>query len=216
MRIAALAAPVLVAAALAGCTNDDPTTTSSVIPHPAALATKGDAVDPTTLTPPLDPDIWACVRQGAGIICDGRQPDGYNDLSPGPEFACGDRLILVSGFQVRTTRAWNDAQGRRLEVRIHGTFDESWRLEGSSGPVLGVKGRWNERLDYGTPGDVSTRTSTITGNEVSANLPGHGVVFQNTGITRTDPDGEVVKQGGPHNFYTNFEGAIAAACEILE
>ena len=72
------------------------------------------------------------------------------------------------------------------------------------------------RRAYAIPGDPATRTVTITGNEVSAILPGHGVVFQNTGITRTDPDGEVVKQSGPHDFYTDFEGAIAAACAILE
>ena len=79
-----------------------------------------------------------------------------------------------------------------------------------------MQGRWNDLRVYHSPGDLSTRTLTITGNEVSAIAPGHGNVFQNTGITRFDPDGEVTSQAGPHDFYTNFDGAIAAACGILE
>jgi hypothetical protein len=207
-------APTLVLLALAaGC--DRRTEFMEPAAADAALAAK-ETVDPSTLTPPLDPDIFTCVRQGRGILCDGRQADAYADLSPGPEFACGDRLILVTGFQVETTRAWNDAEGRRLKVKSHGTFDETWRLEGSSGPELRAHGSWNEHFVYTTPGDIATRTQTITGNEVSAIAPGQGNIFQNTGITRIDPDGDVVRQGGPHDFYTNFEGAIAAACEALE
>jgi hypothetical protein len=209
-----------VVSALAGCGDATDSaglfSTSPGVWRSAGLAAQGDPVDPSTLTPPLDPEIFTCVRQGAGIVCDGRQPDAYQDLSPGPDFACGDRMILVSGFQLRTSRARNDAQGNRLEFRTHGTFDEVWRLEGSSGPELRVHGRWNERGVYGTPGDRSTRITTITGNEVSAVQPGRGVVFQNTGITRLDPDGEVLSQGGLHDFYTDFQAAIAAACQVLE
>ena len=181
----------------------------------AALAV-GESVDPATLTPPLNPDIFTCVRQGHGIVCDGRQPDAYEDLSPGPDFTCGNRPILVTGFQLRTTRAWNDEEGRRLTVKSHGTFDETWRIEGSSGTELRVHGHWNEHFVYATPGDVGTRTQAITGNEVSAIAPGHGNVFQNSGITRVDPNGEIVAQAGPHDFYTDFETAIAAACAILD
>jgi hypothetical protein len=210
-RLTAALALLGLAAACDGTTAPEGFTAADV-----ASAVTGEPVDPTTLTPPLNPEVFTCVRQGRGIICDGRQPDRYENLSPGPEFACGNRLILVTGFQVRTTRAWNDAEGRRLAVKSHGAFDETWQLEGSLGPVLNVQGRWNEHFVYATPGDVASRTQTITGNEVSAIAPGHGIVFQNIGITRLDPDGEVIRQGGPHDFYTNFEGAIAAACEFLD
>ena len=126
MRISRTTGALLAAAALYGCTGDDAATAPSIAPHPAALAAHGDLVDPTTLTPPLDPSIFpTCVRQGSGIVCDGRQAGAYQDVSPGPDFVCGDRLILVTGFQVKTLRGVNDAQGRRLEVRDHGTFDET-------------------------------------------------------------------------------------------
>ena len=206
---------LLTAGVLSGC-EATPTDVPAAAAASVVAAGSRQEVDPATLIPPLDPEIFVCFTQGPGIVCDGVQPNAYTEWSPGPDLACGDRLILLTGFQLETARSWNDAAGRRLRSKVYGRFDERWRLEGSDGPGLEVHGRWNEDRLWGTPGDVSTRTITVTGNEVWATAPGRGVVFQNAGITRLDPNFDVVGQAGPHDFYTDFEGALAAACEVLE
>src|SRR4051812_2544084 len=151
---------------------------------PVASASAPVGVDPSTLTPPPNPDFdWTCVTHGGGIVCDGSAVGGGVDENPDPSFSCDGHPILVTFTQTVTARRSHDSAGRETRNHIVGTFDERWRLEGSD-IVLTSRGRWTETVDFAVPGDVASRTITDTGNTLTVSAPGEGVIFQNVGRTK--------------------------------
>src|SRR6186713_1249991 len=135
-RIALLATSLLMAAA------------------PAAIAAGPTSVDPSTLTPPPNPNFtWTCLRYPTGIECTGVEPSGAVDASGDPAFSCDGEPILVTFTQLLTSRRSHDADGRVTRNHVVGTFDEQWRLDRTGGPVLTSRGRWTETVTFAIPGD---------------------------------------------------------------
>ena len=182
----------------------------------SALAGTPTAVDPATLTPPPNPSYtWDCVRHPQGIDCTGVRVSSAVNQNPDPSFACDGRLILVTFTQTETARRSHDVDGRVTRTHIVGTFDERWRLEGTSGPILTSRGRWTETVAYGIPGDPATRTVTDTGTTLAVSAPGQGVIFHATGRVVFDAEGEIVALSGPQAMIRDFDGAIDAVCDAF-
>ena len=181
---------------------------------PAAIAASPATVDPSTLTPPPNPAYdWTCLQHPEGIDCTGVARQSGTDVNPDPSFSCGGRLILVTYDQTVTARRSHDAIGRVTRNHLVGTFDERWRLEGTTGPLLRSRGRWSETVDYAIPGDITSATITDTGTTLALSAPGQGVIFANTGRAVFSWDGnDVLALAGPQAMLRDFDGAIAAVC----
>jgi hypothetical protein len=64
---------------------------------PAAIAAPPRTVDPSTLTPPLNPDFtWTCFDTGAGPICQGTYDDAWQDEDIG--WDCDGQPIYTTGL----------------------------------------------------------------------------------------------------------------------
>jgi hypothetical protein len=181
---------------------------------PGAMAAKPASVDPSTLTPPPNPNFtWDCTATPQRIHCSGVERISAVDAEIDPAFSCDGRPILDTFTQVVTSDRTHDAAGRVMRNHLVGTFDETWRLEGTTGPLLTARGRWTLSVDYAVPGVVESRTNTYTGTTLAVRAPGHGVIFQNTGRVRLNWDeSEILAISGPQASAEDFGGAIAAAC----
>ncbi|MBA2381045.1 MAG: hypothetical protein H0V73_02955 [Chloroflexi bacterium] len=181
---------------------------------PGTLATSPSAVDPSTLTPPPNPNfVWNCTSNGQRIDCIGVESSSAIDENPDPAFSCSGVPILVTFTQTLTAHRTHDAEGRVLRNHTIGTFDETWRLAGMSGPVLTSRGRWSLVVTYAEPGVVESRTIAYSGAQLTLSAPGEGVIFQNTGHIVTNWDeSEVLAVHGP---FIDFDAGIAAACDAF-
>ena len=183
---------------------------------PAASAAPPRPVDPSTLTPPPNPNFdWRCTSNGQRIDCDGVETIVAVEEPIDPSFSCGGQPILTTFTQVVRAHRTHDAQGRVIRNHMVGTFDEVWSLEGSDG-TLNTRGRWSASVDYAVPGDVTSRINTYSGQQVTAWVRGGGVIFQNTGhVVANWDESELLSIHGPQDFYEDFDAAIAAACVVL-
>jgi hypothetical protein len=181
---------------------------------PGAVASGPTSVDPSTLTPPPNPNFtWSCTATPQRIICTGVEAIGAVDAEIDPAFSCDGVPILDTFTQVVTSVRTHDAAGRVIRNHLVGTFDEIWRLQGTTGPLLTTRGRWTETIAYAEPGRLESRTITDTGTTLAVSAPGIGVIFQGTGRVRMNWDGsEILAISGPQAFVEDFDGAIAAAC----
>ena len=181
---------------------------------PAALGGAPTSVDPSTLTPPPNPNFtWTCLAYPTGIECTGVEPSSGVDVNPDPSFSCDGHPILVTYTQMVTQRRSHDAEGRVTRTHVIGTFDDHLRLDGSDGPLLTGRGRWTETFIYPIPGDVTSRTPVFTGTTLAVSAPGQGVIFQNTGrVVFNWDESEVLALAGPQSMIEDFDGAIEAVC----
>ena len=185
---------------------------------PSAWAAPSTIVDPSTLTPPPNPNFdWTCESNGERIDCWGVeffQSDGTDEGDPA--FSCDGRQIQIAFTQTVTAHRTHDAEGRVLRNHQVGTFDERWTLEGSDGPGLTSRGRWSVMVEYAIPGDTTSRTTAYTGMQLAVSAPGVGVIFQNNGrVLLNWNESEILAISGQQAFYEDFDGAIAAACDVL-
>ena len=69
---------------------------------PAAAGPR--VVDPSTLSPALNPDFapWTCLQAGQGIVCRGDAEYSYEDEPIGLSCAAGDVVISGSGREHMT------------------------------------------------------------------------------------------------------------------
>ena len=144
---------------------------------------------------------------------------GFDDLNNNSISGLGFAYLiygatnLATFSQTVTARRSHDAEGRVTRTHLVGTFDELWRLDGTTGPALTSRGRWTETFTYPIPGDVTSRTFTDTGTTLAVSAPGQGVIFQNTGRVVFNSDGsEILALAGHQAMIEDFDGAIAAAC----
>ena len=183
---------------------------------PGALAAQPTPVDPGILTPRPNPNFdWDCTSTGQRILCDGVEVISAVDAGDDPAFSCDGRLILNTFTQVVTSNRTHDAEGRVIRNHLVGTFDEQWRLEGTTGPVLTARGRWAVSSNYAQPGVIESRITTFSGGQLAVSAPGVGLIFQNTGRVRLNwDDSEVLAMSGPQAF-EDFDAAIGAACDAF-
>lgn len=176
-----------------------------------ATAATPVSVDPSTLTPPPNPNfVWDCTSNGNGIDCHGVETFGATNVEG---FSCGAQSFTVTFTQTTKAHRVHDAQGRVLFAQSVVTFDEQWWIEGSGGPILTSRGRSNTMVDYAVPGDPQSRTFRSAGAGLTVSAPDEGVIFQNTGRVVTNWDeSDVLSISGHQDLWDNFDGAIAAAC----
>lgn len=185
---------------------------------PGAAAASPVAVDPSTLTPPPNPNFdWTCTSNGERVDCWGVEYFESDGSGGGdPAFSCDGRQIEVAFTQTVTAHRTHDADGRVIRNHQVGTFDERWTLEGSDGPGLTSRGRWSVMVEYAIPGVPESRTTAYSGMQLEVSAPGVGVIFQNNGRVVTNWDeSEILAIHGHQAFFEDFDGAIAAACDVL-
>jgi hypothetical protein len=190
----------------------------ALAPAPAAMAAPPRTVDRSTLTPPLNPDFtWTCFDTGAGPICQGTYDDAWQDEDIG--WDCDGQPIYTSGSGVERMTRWHLPDGRATKTVVNLRYRETLSLSTSGGgPVVHLRAAWNRHYDYLVPGDRSTRVLTEPGAWWLATAPGHGIVFQDTGLIRWLPGAEYEELDvlrGPHDSLTDEEGALAAVCAVL-
>lgn len=179
---------------------------------PVAAAGPPQSVDPGTLTPPPNPTFdWDCVSSDQGITCRGERTFGAVDVS---FFGCEGNPILITFVQSEKVHRFHDEAGRVIRTHIVGTFDETWRLEGSP-IVLTSRGRWSETFRYAVPGDTTTRTHELHGVTLKVSAPGLGVIAHDVGVVKLNWDGsELLALHGPHDFF-DFDAALVPVCKAF-
>jgi hypothetical protein len=184
---------------------------------PASVAAgQPDRVDPSLMQPALNPTFapWDCWRRGTGIICDGQRSDSWTNEVTFLE--CDGRPVYSTGTDVRTLRRNGDANGLGLWSKSHVMIDEVLTMQpDGSGPAITAFGRFEQRFEYGVPGDLATRTERYAGIDVHVTAPGLGVILHDTGVKTFDIDDNVILAHGPHPLLEDFDAAFAKVCDAF-
>ena len=180
----------------------------------SASAGRPDSVDPSLMTPPLNPGFtWECWGAGDRIVCDGVRTTTYEAAEAIP---CDDGWIYATGIARDTLRRIGDADGRALTTlgttRIDDTLSRSPAFDGIVGSA---RGSWTDFYEYGVPGDLSSRVVTRRGVELVLTIPGQGMVVLDAGIKSWDIEGNILFARGPHDLVEDIDGAIGRACDAL-
>jgi len=186
---------------------------------PAAAGPR--VVDPSTLSPALNPDFapWTCLQAGQGIVCRGDAEYSYEDEPIGLSCAAGGVVISGSGREHMTR--WHTAEGLATRTVVHRDFPgDVFSLEGvDDGPSLTIRGHFNRHYDYAVPGDRDSRVMTEVGAIYLANVPGSGLVLQDTGPVTYEPGQEfeaVATAHGIHDTLTDPGVIDRLICEALD
>ena len=179
-----------------------------------ASAGRPGTVDPSLMTPPLNPSFtWECWRAGDRIVCDGERTTTYEAVEAIP---CDDGWIYVTGIARDTLRRVGDAEGLALTTlgttRIHDRLSRSPAFDGTVGSA---RSSWTDFYEYHVPGDLSSRTVTRRGVDVILTIPGQGMVVLDAGIRSWDIDDNILFAHGPHNLVEDIDGAVARTCDAL-
>jgi hypothetical protein len=176
--------------------------------------------NPGGLTPPLNPNFaLSCWQTGAGVICEGQFVETYSNEDF--DLRCGDEVIWVSGTLSDRLTRWHEPDGRATRSFGNQAWTETWSLSlDGAGPTLEVSGRSIRHYTYLVPGDPSQRQLVESGATVLATAPGVGIVFRDAGQIIYDIGAENDFQGpnsirGPHDSWTDWDAAVARACEVL-
>lgn len=176
--------------------------------------------DPGGLTPPLNPNFApSCWETGAGVICEGRFVETYSNEDFG--LRCGDEVIWVSGTLSDRLTRWHTPDGRATRSFGNQTWTETWSLsQDGTGLVLEVTSRSIRHYTYLVPGDLSQRQLVESGATVIATAPRVGIVFRDAGQVIYDIGAEndfqnPIELRGPHDSWTDWDAAVARACEVL-
>jgi hypothetical protein len=181
-----------------------------------ALAGRLTAVDPLTMTPPLNATFapWSCWRNGTGIICDGERLITWENADTG--LTCDGRTVYGTGYEYRRQRRYGDENGLALVTIQHFSGRDTISLQpDGSGPTISGGGTFKEEFRYGVPGDLSTRTDRYSGVDVRYNAPGYGLVFHDTGTKMFDIDDNVLMLHGQHPVVLDFDGTFAKICDAF-
>jgi hypothetical protein len=182
----------------------------------SASAGQPDTVDPALMQPTLNATFapWSCWRTGTGIVCDGQRLLAWVAQENG--LVCDGRPVYSTGSDERTLRRFGDANGLALHSKSHVAITETLSLTPDfSGPTLAAAGRLEETFEYGTPGDLATRTDRYTGIDVIVTGPGVGLVLHDVGVKTFDIDDDVLSAHGPHPVVVDADGAFAKICDAF-
>jgi hypothetical protein len=181
-----------------------------------ASAGQPDSVDPAIMQPALNATFgpFDCWRTGAGIVCDGARTLAWEGAETG--FECAGRPVYSTGTDERTQRRFGDEAGLALRTNQHVDIRETLSLTtDGSGPTLQGIAHFEERFVYVVPGDLSSRTDTYTGIDVTVTGAGVGLVIHDVGIKSFDIDDNVLLARGPHPILEDFDGAFATLCDAF-
>jgi hypothetical protein len=136
-----------------------------------------------------------------------------------PFLSCAVGSVYVSGTYTSIARRIGDAEGRALRTTFRDHYIETFSLSpDGSGPTLRSFGRSNKVFVYAIPGDVGSRTETVSGLEARVTSPGLGVLLIDVGVKSWDSEGNLLKAGGLHAFLDDdaFEAAAARICAAFD
>jgi hypothetical protein len=179
-------------------------------------AGRGESVDPDLMQPPLNASFgpWECWRTGTGITCEGHRTL-HNVGETG--LICDGRMVYVDEVDERSQRRYGDTNGLALKTISHVDIRGTLGLEPDlSGPNLVGGGIYQETFEYAVPGDLSTRTSRITGWDTRITAPGVGLILHDVGIKTYDIEDSLLFAKGPHPVADDFESAFARLCVAFE
>lgn len=182
-----------------------------------ALAGKQDKyTDLAALQPPPNPAVaWDCWVNGANIICDAQVLDTWESVEI--DDLCDFSFYSINGSESRKIRRVHDLDGRQLWSRNVRDIRETLVLNpDGSGPSLRAFGHFVEEFHFGTPGDLSTRTQTFKGNDVTIVGKGVGLVLHMTGLVTYDIDDNVLVSHGPHPILDDPDEAFGRICTAFE
>jgi hypothetical protein len=184
-----------------------------------AAAKSPHAVDPATVTPPLNPDFtWSCFDTGSGPACQGTWKHSY--ANEPIDMTCDGSPVYVSGTGSEHMTRWHLPDGRATKTIVNLSYPED-RLSLSptgAGPSVIVRGHWNRHYTYPIPGDRSARVLTEVGAVYVATAPGEGLVFHDVGLVRFQPGADfegIDVMRGPHDLYEDFAAVEQAVCDQL-
>ena len=159
--------------------------------HPAAAQ---------QLNPPPPPEA-TCQTTGSGTTCRGTADTTFYFPS---EFTCGSGATSFDVNERGTTHrkftlVYNQAGDLTKAVTdiisLVGTFSNA--VTGTSVPESAHFVITHTLL---TPGDDSTDQETVTGLFAKVVLPGGGIILLDAGIVVYDPNGDIIHEGGKHQF----------------
>lgn len=188
-----------------------------------AMATSASArtpIDPSTLNPAPPASFNAvCYRDGSHIRCDlaFRDPDITND--PSGIICAGTELLISQSRSVVGQRTY-DANGNLLQRHfreyLQGTF---------SNPDTGKVALWTQHdtviQNLAVPGDLTTGTEQISGQQSRIWLPDGGTILTDAGYTLVDAaSGAVLQESAHHPFDAYFgsgdTSALTPLCAALD
>jgi hypothetical protein len=188
-----------------------------VLGAPVGVAAgRGESVDPDLMQPPLNASFgpWECWRTGTGITCEGHRTL-HNVGETG--LICDGRMVYVDEVDERSQRRYGDTNGLALKTISHVDIRGTLGLEPDlSGPNLFGGGIYQETFEYAVPGDLSTRTSRITGWDTRITAPGVGLILHDVGVKTYDIEDTLLFAKGPHPVADDFESAFARLCVAFE
>src|SRR5436190_17834399 len=152
------------------------------------------------LNPPPPPGA-TCKTTGSGTTCRGTADTTFFFPS---EFTCGSGTTSFDVNERGTTHrkftlVYNQAGDLTKAVTdiisLVGTFSNA--VTGTSVPESAHFVITHTLL---TPGDLSTDQATVTGLFAKVVLPGGGIILLDAGIVINDPNGDIIHEGGKHQF----------------
>ena len=189
-----------------------------VVAAPPAVSKSPNTVDPSTVTPTLNPQFapWSCFEAGQGITCQGSFEDAYS-FPIGLQ--CDGRDVWLSGTSREFMTRWHTADGRATKTIVHLDYPEdvfSFSPTGE-GPGLVVSGHWNRHYTYLTPGDPATRVLTERGL-IYLGKDGGSVVLRDMGTVTFEPGQDyesVAEMHGVHDMYSDPTVIDRLICDAL-
>jgi hypothetical protein len=181
----------------------------------ALPAAARESIDPSTLNP-APPASWdvSCYREGSGITCDLSFAEDPVVEEPSG-IVCGGVELLISQTRSVVGKRFYDAGGNLLQRH----FRES--LAGSfTNPDSGLVATWVQHdtviHNLGTPGDIGSGTTQVTGLSTRIIGPGGQTVLIDTGtFLFNEANGDILREGGPHPIFDYFAMGDAQALQPL-
>jgi hypothetical protein len=159
------------------------------------------------LNPPPPPGT-TCNSEGAGTICRATLTTTFSFPA---EFTCSGFTVDEAGATERQViftydRAGNLTKRVTRVTSLTGTFTNT-----VTGKSLEESGHFTITHDFLTPGDLSTDQTTFNGVFAKVVAPGKGIVLQDAGDIVFAPNGDVLREGGKHQFQNSEITGLCAA-----
>jgi hypothetical protein len=179
---------------------------SFVAVHPAAAQ---------DLNPP-PPPFLTCKTVGNGTICQGSRIVSYGPDDTGIVCGSGPSAFDVfdsATFKQRAIRSY-DQNGNLTRRVIYETYSSGQFSNPLTGAVVPYTQHDTLSDVLAVPGDLSSATETVTGENIFK--PAHGApVFLNAGRVVTAPDGTIEFRAGPQDFLDYFVNGDTSVIQKL-
>ena len=173
------------------------------------------SVDPSTLTPPPPAEFNpACERIGNQIICEVAFTDPPIVEEPSGVI-CGTTELLFSQTRSVVGKRFYSADGFLLRRHFHDKVSGAW-TNPLTGDSLLLAGGFAYLHDLGTPGEISSGTTQITGSVRIYSAGGRTILHGDAGRLVIDEATETtLSESGQHPFEDYFAHGDLTALQPL-